>query len=325
MRKPEKSTANGAGSNTTSTGSKLRKGLWSPEEDDKLMNYMLNNGQGCWSDVARNAGLQRCGKSCRLRWINYLRPDLKRGAFSPQEEELIIHLHSLLGNRWSQIAARLPGRTDNEIKNFWNSTIKKRLKNSSSVPSPNASDSSSDQPRDVMGGLMSMREQGLMAMYMDSSSSPPSIQAMAALNQMIEPLPMLEPSVDMTSANSGCFNAPPCMTQVGILSAEGLYGDHVGLLGGGGGCVVGEQFFPPVESISMGENGNKTLENTFDRNPHNNPYNNVIINNNSSNKVENMVGVGNFWEGEDLRIGEWNLEDLMRDVSSFPFLDFHVE
>ena len=78
---------------------KLRKGLWSPEEDEKLINYMLTNGQGCWTDVARNAGLQRCGKSCRLRWINYLRPDLKRGAFCPQEEELIVHLHSLLGNR----------------------------------------------------------------------------------------------------------------------------------------------------------------------------------------------------------------------------------
>lgn len=107
---------------------KLRKGLWSPEEDDKLINYMMKNGQGCWSDVAKQAGLQRCGKSCRLRWINYLRPDLKRGAFSPQEEQLIIHLHSILGNRWSQIAARLPGRTDNEIKNFWNSCIKKKLK-----------------------------------------------------------------------------------------------------------------------------------------------------------------------------------------------------
>jgi myb proto-oncogene protein len=92
MRKPEISGKN-------NSNNKLRKGLWSPEEDDKLMNYMLNSGQGCWSDVARNAGLQRCGKSCRLRWINYLRPDLKRGAFSPQEEELIIHLHSLLGNR----------------------------------------------------------------------------------------------------------------------------------------------------------------------------------------------------------------------------------
>ncbi|PKI60199.1 hypothetical protein CRG98_019387 [Punica granatum] len=131
MRKPEKKNGGGNGKNGDV---KLRKGLWSPEEDEKLMRYMLSNGQGCWSDVARNAGLQRCGKSCRLRWINYLRPDLKRGAFSPQEEELIIHLHSLLGNRWSQIAARLPGRTDNEIKNFWNSTIKKRLRTSSSEP-----------------------------------------------------------------------------------------------------------------------------------------------------------------------------------------------
>lgn len=87
------------GSNVNVKANKLRKGLWSPEEDDKLIKYMLTNGQGCWSDIARNAGLQRCGKSCRLRWINYLRPDLKRGAFSPQEEELIIHLHSILGNR----------------------------------------------------------------------------------------------------------------------------------------------------------------------------------------------------------------------------------
>lgn len=100
MRKPEQTSSIGEkNSNNNNNNNKLRKGLWSPEEDDKLMNYMLNNGQGCWSDVARNAGLQRCGKSCRLRWINYLRPDLKRGAFSPQEEELIIHLHSLLGNR----------------------------------------------------------------------------------------------------------------------------------------------------------------------------------------------------------------------------------
>ncbi|KAF8110092.1 hypothetical protein N665_0088s0103 [Sinapis alba] len=107
---------------------KLRKGLWSPEEDEKLLNHITNHGHGCWSSVPKLAGLQRCGKSCRLRWINYLRPDLKRGAFSPEEENLIVELHAVLGNRWSQIAARLPGRTDNEIKNLWNSSIKKKLK-----------------------------------------------------------------------------------------------------------------------------------------------------------------------------------------------------
>lgn len=107
---------------------KLRKGLWSPEEDEKLLNYITKHGHGCWSSVPKLAGLQRCGKSCRLRWINYLRPDLKRGAFSQQEENMIIELHAVLGNRWSQIAAQLPGRTDNEIKNLWNSCLKKKLR-----------------------------------------------------------------------------------------------------------------------------------------------------------------------------------------------------
>ncbi|KAK4756274.1 hypothetical protein SAY87_006401 [Trapa incisa] len=106
---------------------KLKKGLWSPEEDEKLFNYITRFGIGCWSTVPKLAGLQRCGKSCRLRWINYLRPDLKRGMFSQQEEVVILSLHQVLGNRWAQIAAHLPGRTDNEIKNFWHSYLKKKL------------------------------------------------------------------------------------------------------------------------------------------------------------------------------------------------------
>ena len=77
-----------------------------------------------------SAGLLRCGKSCRLRWMNYLRPDIKRGNITPDEDDLIIRLHSLLGNRWSLIAKRLPGRTDNEIKNYWNSHLSKRVKKS---------------------------------------------------------------------------------------------------------------------------------------------------------------------------------------------------
>ncbi|KMT13371.1 hypothetical protein BVRB_4g084080 [Beta vulgaris subsp. vulgaris] len=103
------------------------KGAWTKEEDDRLVNYIKSHGEGCWRSLPKAAGLQRCGKSCRLRWINYLRPDLKRGNFTEEEDELIINLHSLLGNKWSLIAAKLPGRTDNEIKNYWNTHIKRKL------------------------------------------------------------------------------------------------------------------------------------------------------------------------------------------------------
>ncbi|RRT39446.1 hypothetical protein B296_00034285 [Ensete ventricosum] len=148
----------------------VKKGPWTPEEDRKLIDYIQKHGQGSWRTLPKKAGtgieierrrklivsgnlmcsfdvvmygtgLARCGKSCRLRWTNYLRPDIKRGRFSFEEEEAIIQLHSVLeemslphvlgssplGFRWSKIAACLPGRTDNEIKNYWNTCIRKRL------------------------------------------------------------------------------------------------------------------------------------------------------------------------------------------------------
>ncbi|KAI9124713.1 hypothetical protein K1719_004635 [Acacia pycnantha] len=105
----------------------LKKGPWTPEEDQKLLAYIEEHGHESWRSLPVKAGLQRCGKSCRLRWTNYLRPDIKRGKFSLQEEQTIIQLHALLGNRWSAIATHLPKRTDNEIKNYWNTHLKKRL------------------------------------------------------------------------------------------------------------------------------------------------------------------------------------------------------
>ncbi|CAH8381310.1 unnamed protein product [Eruca vesicaria subsp. sativa] len=107
-----------------------KRGGWTEEEDQKLVTYINKYGTGDWRFLPHKAGLQRCGKSCRLRWLNYLRPGVKKGKFSPQEEEAIINFQSILGNRWAVIAQQMPGRSDNDIKNHWNSCLKKRLERS---------------------------------------------------------------------------------------------------------------------------------------------------------------------------------------------------
>ncbi|KAK1399165.1 transcription factor MYB80 [Heracleum sosnowskyi] len=105
----------------------VKRGQWTPEEDNKLSSYIAQYGTRNWRLIPKNAGLQRCGKSCRLRWTNYLRPDLNHSQFTADEEHAIVKLHSVVGNRWSLIAAQLPGRTDNDVKNHWNTKIKKKL------------------------------------------------------------------------------------------------------------------------------------------------------------------------------------------------------
>ncbi|KAK6942420.1 SANT/Myb domain [Dillenia turbinata] len=116
----------------------VKKGPWSPEEDAKLKAYIEQHGSGgnwialpqkivltlCWNNICR---LKRCGKSCRLRWLNYLRPNIKHGGFSEEEDNIICSLYISIGSRWSIIAAQLPGRTDNDIKNYWNTRLKKKL------------------------------------------------------------------------------------------------------------------------------------------------------------------------------------------------------
>nr|QTO65862.1 R2R3MYB [Tropaeolum longifolium] len=104
----------------------LRKGAWTSEEDELLRKCIHKYGEGKWHQVPLRAGLNRCRKSCRLRWLNYLKPNIKRGEFAEDEVDLIIRLHKLLGNRWSLIAGRIPGRTANDVKNYWNTRLRRK-------------------------------------------------------------------------------------------------------------------------------------------------------------------------------------------------------
>nr|XP_009610486.1 transcription factor RAX1-like [Nicotiana tomentosiformis] len=122
---------------------KVKRGQWSPEEDEILKNYILKYGTsaGNWITLPHRAGLKRCGKSCRLRWLNYLRPDIKLGNFTREEDNIICSLYTQLGSRWSIIASKLPGRTDNDVKNHWNTKLKKKLLTPNANPTNNFDDS----------------------------------------------------------------------------------------------------------------------------------------------------------------------------------------
>ncbi|KAK1698961.1 hypothetical protein QYE76_015658 [Lolium multiflorum] len=106
---------------------RVKRGPWAPEEDEQLRSYVRAHGiGGNWIALPQKAGLNRCGKSCRLRWLNYLRPDIRHGGYTDHEDRVICSLYASIGSRWSIIASKLPGRTDNDVKNYWNTKLKKK-------------------------------------------------------------------------------------------------------------------------------------------------------------------------------------------------------
>ncbi|XP_042969846.1 MYB-like transcription factor EOBII isoform X1 [Carya illinoinensis] len=168
--------------NSSSQDAEVRKGPWTMEEDMILINYIANHGEGVWNTLAKSAGLKRTGKSCRLRWLNYLRPDVRRGNITPEEELLIVELHAKWGNsRWSKIAKHLPGRTDNEIKNYWRTRIQKHIKQAENLYGQSSSSVVIDQTGSSISQVSAV---GRMDVEPLETYSPPSFQT-----NMDQPIP----------------------------------------------------------------------------------------------------------------------------------------
>ncbi|KAJ8568523.1 hypothetical protein K7X08_028056 [Anisodus acutangulus] len=185
MAPDDRGMKNGGGRNGGGSRQALKKGPWTAIEDAILMEYVKKHGEGNWNAVQRNARLMRCGKSCRLRWANHLRPNLKKGAFSPEEEKNIIELHAKLGNKWARMAAQLPGRTDNEIKNYWNTRLKRRQRAGLPIY-PQELQSQNQQENNQPQSLVSSPFDSQRATY----NNPPSLSLLDIFNPSIMKSPI---------------------------------------------------------------------------------------------------------------------------------------
>ncbi|KAK4772124.1 hypothetical protein SAY86_013899 [Trapa natans] len=163
------------------------------------------------------AGLKRTGKSCRLRWLNYLQPNVRRGNITLEEQLLIMELQAKLGNRWSKIAKHLPGRTDNEIKNFWRTRIQKHMKQ--------LTENSSDRPP--------LHRHAFVMPDILQPSSPPANLWLDGINSDHRlgntiPMPDTYTSPAAFPAAPDAFQEPPPMeSNISYWSMEGLLSEKL--------------------------------------------------------------------------------------------------
>eukprot|EP00253_Pinus_taeda_P009312 PITA_09312 len=186
---------------------------WSREEDRLLVKHIQAHGEGKWSHVSRITGLKRSAKSCRFRWTNYLRPERKFSVFSCDEDDLIVRMHTIVGNRWALIAGRLPGRTALAVKNYWNTTLKK--KNHSHVVKPHcitlADRCSSSHHNEKMKGLSSDSFLKIEGQPHDSHDGPHTPHGIAEAETKLTVNAEMNsrlPPVDMEASEQKCMILP---------------------------------------------------------------------------------------------------------------------
>ncbi|KAM1048705.1 hypothetical protein ACFX15_027306 [Malus domestica] len=201
----------------------IRKGPWKAEEDEVLLNHVKKCGPRDWSSIRSKGLLQRTGKSCRLRWVNKLRPNLKNGCkFSVEEERVVIELQAQFGNKWARIATYLPGRTDNDVKNFWSSR-QKRLARILQTPTAITFSSKSHKTRrevsvfhelpPLQAPKFNCSSEGEPSSQAPSCSSPPPYIRNSEIIKMV-PLP------DIVKPESICFKTNPVQHELTITDKD---------------------------------------------------------------------------------------------------------
>ncbi|XP_062029552.1 transcription factor MYB1-like [Rosa rugosa] len=205
----------------------MNRGAWTAQEDSILVDYVKTHGEGKWSKVSKERGLKRCGKSCRMRWMNYLRPNIKRGNISPEEEDLIMRLHKLLGNRWSLIAGRLPGRTDSEIKNHWNTVIRRKIINDNKKQCQSENKKQNNKPSD-RGPHLLLTDSDTVHMNPVKNKKLASTVLQQSQNAgYLETDVNAEPTQDGNSGNGTVVMEPKPSSDVSISSREGNPPDDI--------------------------------------------------------------------------------------------------